>query len=269
MKELQQVGRAELAELRHAMLRFYYSDGSYYERAASSDKARFYAEVVSATGLSHKKGAAVLELGVGTPSFPAYCPARGIVIDYECQDVVPWTRNACRPVDLVPKEAFHHGDFLELRFGRRYELVFSTFMWEHVVRPKRFAEKIQDLVSPGGYAVFINPKYDFPLYVNPAMRHFPFHKILAFKLKTSVAVLVGPGRPQFNMIGTPRCLVESYERDYDGVHNVLERDLDLTFSGWRKIRLRPKLTSLRGRIFERLILLAVAYRRPESISRCG
>ncbi len=262
VRKLRHLRRADLDRLRRRMRRFYTSNRSYYEEAARGDKARFYAEIVNVCGLDAGEPRAVLELGVGRPAFPVYCREHGIRVEYQCQDVVPWEQNAAEFAHLVPRDCYYEGRFPQIEFERQYDVVFSTFVWEHVVNPHAFVQRIRDLVKPGGHAVFIGPRYDFPLYVNPAMRHFPFLKIIGFQVRSLVGGFLCRSEPSFYIVETPRCFAEPYRRDYDAVHNVLERDCDLAFKDWDKTRLRPANATLRGRLLERLLLLSVAYRKP-------
>ena len=59
------------------------------------------------------------------------------------------------------------------RLEGSWDLIFHSYVYEHLCRPREFNERLWSLLSPGGHLVIQCPRYDFPLYFPPCWDHLP------------------------------------------------------------------------------------------------
>ena len=52
-----------------------------------------------------------------------------------------------------------------------FDCIFSTFVFEHIVNPKDFLDNLFKILNKNGKIYIICPRYDFPFYIPPSLRH--------------------------------------------------------------------------------------------------
>jgi SAM-dependent methyltransferase len=201
----------------------------------------------------------VLELGAGRPTFPQNLGERRAAVEYHAHDVT--AANA----DYLAKVAdrFFIGDCSQIQGS--YDLIFSTFVVEHLASPEAFLAEVKRLLAPGGTHVLFCPRYDMPGYVCPSLRHLGRlgrWRASAFMTATRLmAVLDGKTRFWLNL--DPAVFHRPWFRDADAVHLVSRRDIERWHraNGFEVRRLYPRFHGWRDRIVKRYLLVALACRK--------
>ncbi|MFM9835548.1 MAG: class I SAM-dependent methyltransferase, partial [Methylophilaceae bacterium] len=112
----------------------------------------------------------VLEIGAGRSGFGQFLLAQGLRKQciWTAQDVTQ--QNAAWLKSNADNVIF--GDIETASAIDAYEIVFSTFVLEHVVNPPAHLARLASLVKAAKGTLFIFcPRYDFPGYLVPSCRH--------------------------------------------------------------------------------------------------
>jgi SAM-dependent methyltransferase len=202
----------------------------------------------------------VLESGCGRTGFAGYLEANDLrdSVELHLHDVT--SANAAyleRAADEV-----HLGGVNASSAG--FDIVFSTYVWEHLVDPKSVLESWISMLKPGGSLFIFSPRYDFPGYLNPSIDH------LARNTRWSIAAKVIFCRCRTLLIGRASFLIEDdpavfhlpWRTDRDAVHWASLFDLKAELKG------RGELSSLnlpygpswRDWLLKRWLTVAVRFR---------
>jgi len=172
------------------------------------------------------KKANVLEIGAGRSGFGQYLMGQGVRNNciWTAQDVT--TQNEDWLKSNADKVIF--GDIESADTESSYDIIFSTFVLEHVVNPPVHLARLASLVKPVNGALFIFcPRYDMPGYLVPSSRHLSGITQLQFMLSSSL------NRIKTMIIGEPAYLIQTdlaafyqpFFTDADAVHWVSKYDL--------------------------------------------
>lgn len=248
--------------LEKSLTEFYRSKSAYsaFQPGAEHEGAGWHKLILKILSRCQSKPVRILEIGAGRSGFAnALGPFRGSVI-YHAQDVTEVNRafleTCADKVIIDPVE----------NLTERYDLIFHTFVLEHVVFPERFLEAVDRLLNSGGLHVVICPKYDVPGYINPSMRHLGWVKIVTLTLYLAWRRLIARlhNQSDFLINCVPAVFHVPWYRDADAVHLVSGFDVHLWHQrrGYKMKKLQPFIGSFRDRLFKRLCLLAAAFRKP-------
>jgi SAM-dependent methyltransferase len=243
-------------ELRARLDAFYESATDYESFEAPSDKPEFWGPIRDEIiRIRQRQGACeVLEFGAGRTSFRRFLGDEAARVTFHVQDVTGRHR------EYLTNEAdqVHIGDVRSI--GHRYDVIFSTFVWEHVTDPRAVLDHLLGLLNPGGSLFLVSPRYDFPLYVGPSARHYSRLRQLglsAWLLWRRALVRVG-GRPDFLIHLDPAVLHHAWYRDADAIHWASLHDLSAYTRGrYRLQRHRIRAEGLLRRVWEKYMLLFV------------
>jgi SAM-dependent methyltransferase len=202
---------------------------------------------------------ALLEFGAGKTGFGQFLGPLRTRVRFEAQDITDRHRDwLVSQADVV-----HFGDLCDVEGP--FDVIFSTFVWEHVCRPAQTYQHLLRHLAPGGSLFIISPRYDFPLYTPPSARHYPRWKRglvngLALMQRLRGAVL---GRPAYIIHAEPAVLVTQWFRDADAVHWVSLRDFCCAApKGFSVNRHTIRRTGLMGKFWARFCLAFVEIQRP-------
>lgn len=133
-------------------------------------------------------------------------------------------------------DAVHFGSILTLQ--GRYDIIFSTFVFEHVSDPRRTLDKLFDLLADGGQLFIFCPRFDFPFYLSHSADHYtPLARfrlgcaLLWRRLWSRIS-----GKPLFLIHTDPAVFHSEWRMDRDAIHWVSLSDLKLHFKGRASIR---------------------------------
>lgn len=135
-----------------------------------------------------------------------------------------------------------------------FDIVFHSFVLEHIVRPRAFLEQAFALLPRAGHHIFSCPRYDAPGLAPPSLAHFGFLGRLKYSLFNLRRAL--SGSPRFPLLSDPAIFHGPYYRDADAIHCVALRDILWLYRGRAKItRFRIPAYTLRDRLIKRLMSL--------------
>lgn len=249
-------------ELSARMTSFYAQVENYDAFSESSHLPQFWAPILASIRLAVARHGQcrVLEFGAGRTGFAGSLADLRSKVVFEVQDISPQNLGYLRGV----ADRVHIDDVLAM--GDSYDVVFSTFAWEHVTRPGAILKHLLALLGPRGRLFIACPRYDFPFYLSPSARRLPRAKrlLVACWLAWRRALTLLTGRAAFILHVEPAALHGPWFRDSDAVHWASLWDLQCALpDGWRLKRLRVPAAGLPGRFWERYLLLFV------EISRSG
>ncbi|MCC6321888.1 MAG: class I SAM-dependent methyltransferase [Phycisphaerales bacterium] len=249
-----------VAELRRRLDEFYGTTVVYDAFKATNQQPTVWAPIRSeierlgsAMPVGHK--VRVLEFGAGRTGFGDYLGELRNRIEFHTQDVTPQNEEFLR----TQCDRVHVGDVLEL--PGPYDVVFSTFVWEHVSNPVRVLTHLLDSLSVGGSLYIASPRYDLPGYTPPTARHYGTLSragLLASLTLRRLFTRLG-GRPAFLIHTDPSMFHRPWYRDADAIHWVSLHDLRRALPEGFELTLPPTTApaGLKGRIWHSFCLLFV------------
>ena len=246
-----------VAQLRTKLDAFYGSPEEYSAFLEPNWKPEYWAPIkqsalerVSKTGRCR-----ILEIGAGCTSFGSYLGELREQVEFHVQDVTP----ANKAHLATQADAVNVVDVLSI--SDKYDIIFSTFVWEHVSSPRQTMSHLMTPLNPGGSIFVASPRYDFPFYLSPSARHLTRARktaIAIWLLWRRTRVLLG-GRADFLIHLDPAVLRSRWFRDADAIHWVSLWDLKREFAEGHEIkRIRIPANGILGRFWEKYLLLFVA-----------
>ncbi|MDC0359011.1 class I SAM-dependent methyltransferase, partial [Oligoflexia bacterium] len=194
----------------------------------------------------------VLEFGAGRTGFRSYISDLRDHTIFDVQDVTPvnqeYLQHEADCVHIGPVEMINE----------KYDIIFSTFVWEHVSNPKATLTHLLQLLNAGGSLFLISPRYDFPLYLSPSLKHASLVKrgLVAMWLLIKRASVTLGGAPQFLIHLDPALFHGPWFRDADAIHWVSLWDLKRICASLRNVKL-PACNTLKERFWAKFCLLYV------------
>ena len=258
---------ADAARLRERLDAFYQATDDYLAFGSRSDQSPCWHPVLACirerTAAASAPPLRVLEFGCGWSGFPAALGDLRAKVHLSLQDVTDRHREK-----LAPEiDAFHAGDLATL--GGPFDVIFSTYAWEHVSNPAATFRTLCGLLAPGGSLFLFGPRYDFPGYLPPSVRRSSLatrlaaHAWLPFaRLRTRLS-----GVPGWWIHYEPAVfLAKDWYPDADAIHWVSRADLAAALpAGWTIADApMPPARSFMRRFYERAMLLRVEIRRPHA-----
>lgn len=200
----------------------------------------------------------VLEFGAGRTGFAAFLGDLRSKVAFDVQDIS--TQN----LDYLRTQAdnLHACDIRAI--AKTYDVIFSTFAWEHVTEPRAILQHLLECLHAGGTLFIACPRYDFPFYLSPSARRLPRAERVRIAIwlmwrRTQTFLL---GRAAFLLHTEPAALHGPWFIDADAVHWVSLWDLRSSLpAGYEVKRLRVPATGLRGRFWEKYLLMFVEVRK--------
>ena len=201
----------------------------------------------------------VLEFGCGVSGFGAYVGDLRDRLALEAQDVTDRNRAHL----LAWNDRFHAADLSTL--SGPYDIIFSTYAWEHVTNPRATLSHLQRMLAPGGSLFLFCPRYDAPGYFPPSCRHLG----LAGRLGQCAGVWTGRvatmlGAPARFVIDADPALfhVKQWYPDADAIHWVSYWDLRRAIGpGYELRRVGSGATGMKSRLIDRMLKLCVQVRK--------
>ncbi|MEN9573052.1 MAG: hypothetical protein RL514_907 [Verrucomicrobiota bacterium] len=211
----------DVSVLRSALDRFYQNSPDYGAFVAPSDQSncwRFVVEKVEAV-ITRNGSCRVLEIGAGRTGFRQFCTTRKL--HFAVQDVTALNAEYLR----TQADEVFIGDLTTVTGC--YDVIFSTFVFEHITNPRATLERTWAMVEPGGALFVFCPRYDLPFYLPPSLDHQPLvlrWQAGLFLLGQRVRTWLG-GPPTFLIATDPSVFHREWARDRDAIHLVSLFDL--------------------------------------------
>ena len=217
-----------VAQLETRLVEFYNTFTGYDAFNAPPEYPVLWSEVLRLSRSGTARPCRILEIGAGRSGFGRFLRTQGAreEIHLTSQDIT--TANLAHLRESSDEVITGNIDRLE----GSWDLIFHSYVYEHLCRPREFNERLWSLLSPGGHLVIQCPRYDFPLYFPPCWDHLPLPAKLwqAFRLAASdVAAACGRGAARFTVFSDPAVFHLPFVRDRDAVHRVRKSDLRWLF----------------------------------------
>lgn len=246
----------ETSRLRERLQSFYESVSDYPAFMEVTYKPEFWTPIRQAISEIVDSGekCRVLEFGAGRSGFGKFVGNLRQKVIWEVQDITD------QNVDFLKAtaDAVHLGELCTI--NHYFDVIFSTFVWEHLTNPKTTFRHLLSILAPGGRLFLAAPRYDCPLYFPPSARHYSvLHQLflnawlLWMRLHTRLV-----RQAKFYIHVDPAVLHRPWFRDADAVHWVSLHDLKSELPAGYKLREVPLPTSgVRELVWNRFMLLFV------------
>ncbi|MBF0503350.1 MAG: methyltransferase domain-containing protein [Candidatus Riflebacteria bacterium] len=199
----------------------------------------------------------ILELGAGCSGLYKYLQSHRNRLIYHSHDVTPVNRAFLEKVS----DAVFIGD--PQFISGKYDIICSTFVWEHVSSPHMLLDHLYKLLTPGGCLLIISPRYDFPFYLSPSCRNRSWIQRFLLSILLCVRRLRVhiSGNADFLIDLRPAVLELPFYRDADAIHWVSWFDLRASLpQGYKLSRLSFPASGFRERFWKRFLLLGAKIR---------
>ncbi len=201
----------------------------------------------------------ILEFGAGCTGFANYLQELRTSINFDVQDVTASNKGYL----LTQADNVYICDLCNIQ--DKYDIIFSTFVWEHITNPRAVINHLLTLLNPGGSIFIASPRYDFPFYLSPSAKHlslFERFQISIWLQWRRLRVLVGCN-PDFLLHFDPAVFHRPWFCDADAIHWVSLWDLKRYLPKNIQLeRLHIPVTGFRSKIWENFLLLFVRIKKP-------
>ncbi len=198
----------------------------------------------------------VLEFGAGRSGFAEFLGELRSSVDLTLQDVTPVNEAYLR----ARADRVEMGSLLELE--GEFDVIFSTFVLEHICEPEKTLERLLSLLAPGGSLFLFCPRYDFPFFISHSADHYGMARRMmlgAEVLWKRVRSMV-TRRPAFIIHLDPAALRLEWMMDRDAIHWASLVDLRIFFRRRGQLRKLPiRAGSLKDWMVKKLLRINVRF----------
>ena len=254
---------SEKLTLRRQLDEYYQKVSDYVAFSEASNQSGCWVHIENEIQRLQKNNKAVeiLEIGAGRSGFGKWLQTRGLrnKVYWSAQDVT------IQNLDWLESQAnqVFYNDVSEITSHNNFDIVFSTYVLEHITDPPVHLEYLYGLLRPGGSLFIFCPRYDVPGYLCPSSRHLSWHVRLKFEIRWVLARCrsLWNHQPSFLLQTDLAAFHESYFVDADAIHWVSL--LDLKFwaqsKGTRAQQLKIEVTtvSVKEWIVKRLLTCSI------------
>ncbi|MCX6966534.1 MAG: class I SAM-dependent methyltransferase [Verrucomicrobia bacterium] len=201
----------------------------------------------------------ILEFGAGKSGFPGFVEDLKPSLHYTAQDVT----RANEAHLLQVADAVHFSSIGQIE--GEFDVIFSTFVFEHVSDPRQTLEKLFSFLTLGGKLFIFCPRYDFPFYLSHSADHYSALRRLGIGVWLALARLWSCiARRSLFLVHTDPAIfhLPAFYRDRDAIHWASLWDLEAFFRGRGRLK-RLKLASggIKDWIVKNLLQINVAITR--------
>jgi 2-polyprenyl-3-methyl-5-hydroxy-6-metoxy-1,4-benzoquinol methylase len=260
-----QYAPGDIAQLKTRLDHFYHDVADYSAFSTPSDQVHCWTHIadrireLSALGRQVR----VLELGAGRSGFGGFLSSQNLREEcfWTAQDVTNQNSEWLE----TNADNFILGDIETTVIDEPQDIVFSTYVLEHVVNPAEHLNCLARIVDLSHGTIFIFcPRYDLPGYMTPSSKHLSKHTKLSFMLTSALARIetILTGQPSFLVQNDLAAFYQPFFTDADAVHWVSLFDLRswaLTKKGnFRTLKIgNPKVFS-KDWIVKRMLTIGVS-----------
>jgi len=212
--------------------------------------------------LLHKNYCSVLEFGAGCTGFGDYLGDIRSRVVFDVQDVTDRNKRHLE----TQADNIYISNITDI--NTKYDIVFSTFVWEHLSNPKTVLAHLIRILNLGGSLFIAAPCYDFPLYISPSAHHYSILQRLKIGLWLQwrrLHVQLSQ-QPDFWIHFDPAVFHRPWERDYDAIHWVSLHDLRYSLpKNMSLTKLRVSGQGISGKIWHKFMLLFVKVKKERAV----
>ena len=246
-------------DLRKRLDAFYRTTEDYDAFQSRSWHPNLWSFVVDEAARLKKTTCRVLEIGAGRTGFAEYLRQRGKNAHFTAHDVTErnesYLKEQADDVVIGPLPSI----------SGVFDIIFSTFVLEHVTDPVAALETSWGLLEPGGKLFIFCPRYDAPFYLPPSADHYSGLARAGIAIQLAVArfrTLV-TRKARFFVHTDPALFALPWKRDRDAVHWVSYFDLAIFFRSRGRLRkLRVPSGSLKDAIVKNFLQINVVLEKP-------
>lgn len=248
-------------ELRQSLDSFYSKTQDYTPFHEANSKPEFWQPIKDNIQdiLEQTSSCRILEFGAGCTGFGNYLEDLRQLVTFDVQDVTISNKDYL----LTQADNVYISDVCSI--NNQYDIIFSTFVWEHITNPKIVINHLLGLLNPGGSLFIVSPRYDFPFYLSPSAKHLSFIQRfnISIWLQWRRLLVLNGGNPDFLLHFDPAVFHRPWFRDADAIHWVSLWDLKHHLpTNIQLERLRIPVTGFRSKIWEKFLLLFVRIHKP-------
>lgn len=174
----------------------------------------------------------VLEFGAGRTGFAQFIGELRGSIHFTAHDVTPANAEFLR----TQADEVCIGRISDLQGP--FDVIFSTFVLEHVSDPRQTLESLFRMLNPGGVMLIFCPRYDVPFYLSHSADHYSRGRRIQIGLELIFRRLktLFTGRPEFLIHLDPSLFTLPWSMDRDAIHWVSLFDLRALFAPRARLR---------------------------------
>lgn len=209
--------------------------------------------------LQEKPVCRILEIGAGKSGFAQFVQDLKPSLHYTAQDVTQSNKEHL----MASADAVHFSSVTQLE--SEFDVIFSTFVLEHISDPRQTLGKLFSSLAHGGKLFIFCPRYDAPFYLPHSADHYNGARRFGLGVFLALARVwtLLTRRPLFLVHADPAVFHLPEYRDRDAIHWTSLWDLQLFFRGRGQMK-RLKLASgnLKDWIVKNLLQINVEITRP-------
>jgi len=245
---------ARIPILREKLDNFYNLTGNNYFPSENSFSQSRYWEIVAGfireRLKEHPDKIRVLEFGAGRSAFSQFLGETRRDIYLCFHDITTSNHDYLK----LHSDSCIFGDIT--RISENFDVIFSTFVWEHVSNPKSTLSHLLSILNNNGVLFLFSPRYDFPGYPIPSLRHYGKIKSIwiSFILYLHrISTKLGISNDRFLIVVNPAVFQTKWFRDADAIHLVSLHDIIQEVSDkYTVTTCLPNLTGFKANLFESL-----------------
>ncbi|MCX6585599.1 MAG: hypothetical protein NTX13_03325 [Acidobacteria bacterium] len=250
-------------DLERRLIEFYQTDAQYPAYLTPPSKNCWHQVILSSIlrkiDDTKDRKIRVLEVGAGSTTFLSCLGEIEDRVEFVAHDITD--RNRSYLSSHSHRSVF--GPLEELEEVGKFDIIFSLFVMEHLVRPLEHCRLISKMLIKGGSHIVVCPRYDLPGYVCPSLRRVGVFGVgfAEMRAKALLLGLICSLRAGYLVNANPAVLRGAWFRDADAVHLVSGVLLDRWHRRNRFSILRPKLEYFGdgNALFRRLCVLVREY----------
>jgi len=250
-----------ITELRTRMDLFYQNtqDYSAFQVVNELPEQWHYVREAILAILKEKPICRILEIGAGKSGFASFVQDLHPSLHYTAQDVTRANEEHLKEA----ANAVHFSSVTQID-GELFDVIFSTFVLEHVSDPRQTLEKLFSSLAKGGKLFIFCPRYDVPFYLPHSADHYSAARRFGIGIFLALARLwtLLTQRPLFLIHTDPAIFHLPVYRDRDAIHWTSLWDLQLFFHGRGHMeRLKLKSGNTKDWIVKNLLQINVEITR--------
>ncbi len=217
---IQQESSPAVTSLKSDLKNFYELAVDYTDFHSAVSKDRFWPVMLDHVKSCKSPQCRVLEFGAGRTEFQSRLLDVRSDIEFHTQDITSQNLEFLQSCSA----RVHISAIFDIK--EQFDLIFSTFVWEHIPDPQKTLQHLLSLLKPEGALMIVCPAYDFPGYLSPSAQNRSYGSRLLLAGLLCMARLQSyiSKKPQFLIDTKPALFDQPWSRDTDAVHWVSRMD---------------------------------------------
>jgi SAM-dependent methyltransferase len=257
-----------LIELKKKIFTFYKTTTIYDDYKTVNYKPDLWSHIIETIESDFSdKNISILEFGVGKSSFPNFVnEVLKKNIRFDAQDIIVNNKEYLQKL----YDNVFLAELTTLNNEFKYDIIFSTFVWEHLNNPEDVLKHLFEILKPDGSIFIFCPRYDYPFYVSPSAKHYGKSKFVVISIFVTYMRLLAilTKKPNFLIHLDPSIFHMEWKRDYDAIHWASYWDIKYSVPKEyevEKIKIRTDSNSFSYKFWAKYLLLAVKIKKKNNL----